>query len=60
MRVWKHANRRGPSQRYDAISTNEGYKCYDWDWSDEYWGFPPESVNDKVSSIDMYYTVMTY
>lgn len=60
MKAWKHANRRGPNQRYDAICTKTGCACYDYDWSSEYWGFSPESVNDKGSSIDMYYTVMTY
>jgi len=57
MKVWKHANRQGPSQQFNAQSSSEGWRCYDYNWSDEYWGVPPETINDKVSSIDMFYEV---
>ncbi|MDZ7412725.1 MAG: hypothetical protein ONB15_04220 [candidate division KSB1 bacterium] len=52
LQVWKHANRQGPSHKFEGWPAR-----WDNNWSDEYWGLPPESINDKVSSIDMFYEV---
>ncbi|MBC7188307.1 MAG: hypothetical protein H5U38_14880 [Calditrichaeota bacterium] len=60
MKVWKHANRQGPSEEFDAVQRSGHWECYDPNYADNYWGFPPETINDKVSSIDMFYQVARY
>jgi len=55
MRVYKNANRGNPSYAFKGDHVR-----YDVDWSDEHWTDPPmpwESINDKVSSLDMAYKV---
>ncbi|MEM4724554.1 MAG: hypothetical protein QXP01_06040, partial [Candidatus Hadarchaeum sp.] len=60
MTVWKHANRSGPSEEFDAVQRSGHWECYDANYADNYWGLPPETINDKVSSIDMFYRVKNY
>ncbi|MDZ7338913.1 MAG: hypothetical protein ONB30_10265 [candidate division KSB1 bacterium] len=58
MKVWKDANRQGPYKNFDAISTDEGYKCFHPNYAEVRWKNAPwETINDKVSSIDMFYEV---
>ncbi|MBC7185733.1 MAG: hypothetical protein H5U38_01730 [Calditrichaeota bacterium] len=54
LQVWKHANRSGPSHTFE-----NGHQDFDDDWEGEIWwqNGIPESINDKVSSIDMMYWV---
>ena len=54
LKVWKHANRQGPSHTFE-----NGHQRFDDDWQGEIWwnNGVPETINDKVSSLDMMYWV---
>lgn len=52
LEVWKHANRQGPHYKFEGEKARR-----DNNWIDEKWRYSLESINDKVSSIDMFYRV---
>ncbi len=61
-KVWRDAQRSGPSHTFNAAGSGCIRECYDDNWIDEYWWDNGLSVtiNDKVSSIDMSYWVVEY